>query len=373
MTLSAALLKHWVFGAFLCKLVNFMPTLTALVSTFTVAIISVERWSFIVNKQKFHRSCTIITLIFLWVVSILIALPEFISRQIQEFCPSSILPYMMSDYLLLSPTLNRTTDILETSVMKKSSCPMKKISYCVLKPSLSMRIFSYVVITVQYLVPFLFVSGSCYSISRFLKNRMKRMHTYKTSQHSTINLSKCSKSQLPAVRQDIVEQKFTSSNNTLSPSSITNTNHLFSCFHYCILQNSEHQYSLQPNSRQIDQSHSRRRFHRSRKLLICVAVLFTISWLPLTIVQVYLEHEEILYRYDRANFVYGFLLIPCYLISSLSSWLNPVIYNYINHSFRREFYVLYSCCFKVSSTTYVQELAAIVPKRTHQEMILLKN
>src|ERR1700721_2181453 len=41
MTLSAALLEHWIFGALLCKLVNFTPTLTALVSTFTVAIIAV--------------------------------------------------------------------------------------------------------------------------------------------------------------------------------------------------------------------------------------------------------------------------------------------------------------------------------------------
>ena len=80
------------------------------------------------------------------------------------------------------------------------------------------------------------------------------------------------------------------------------------------------------------QTHSERRFHRSRKLLICVAALFTISWLPLTVVQIYLEHNGTILN-DEPNFVYGFILIPCYLISSISAWMNPVIYNYINRSF----------------------------------------
>jgi hypothetical protein len=131
---------------------------------------------------------------------------------------------------------------------------------------------------------------------------------------------------------------------------------------------SDQQYYLK------SQSHTKRRFHRSRKLLICVAALFTISWLPLTITQIYLEHnEEILYTRDGANFVYGCLLIPCYLISSLSAWINPVIYNYINRSFRREFYALYSCCFKASSsattTTSRKELTTIEPKRHRQETV----
>jgi hypothetical protein len=119
------------------------------------------------------------------------------------------------------------------------------------------------------------------------------------------------------------------------------------------------------------QSHTKRRFHRSRKLLICVAALFTISWLPLTITQIYLEHnEEILYTRDGANFVYGYLLIPCYLISSLSAWINPIIYNYINRSFRREFYALYSCCFNVSPSTsaFQKELTSIGPKRHRKEL-----
>ena len=130
MTLSAALLEHWVFGAFLCKFVNFTPTLTALVSTFTVAIIAVERWFFIVNRKKFDRRCTLVTLLLLWIISILIALPEFISRQIYELDtpPPS---FSMNANESLDKINNNNTDI-SMSHMMKPPCHTKKIQFCVL-------------------------------------------------------------------------------------------------------------------------------------------------------------------------------------------------------------------------------------------------
>jgi hypothetical protein len=368
MTISAALLEHWAFGAFLCKFVNFMPTLTALVSTFTVAIIAVERWFFIVNKQKFDRRCTIITLISLWLVSILIALPEFISRQLQEFVPPTILPSMMKNY----PLGINQTDLMNNYYMLKPSCRMKKIFYCVLKPDLRMRIFSYIVITVQYLVPFLFVSISCYSISRFLKRRMKRMRAYQ--QRPT---PKSIRKKSSNTTDELTEQESTSCDELTISNNISETksNHFLSRVRQTF-QNHEPLNTIPLSDQQYylkSQSHTKRRFHRSRKLLICVAALFTISWLPLTITQIYLEHnEEILYTRDGANFVYAYLLIPCYLISSLSAWINPVIYNYINRSFRREFYSLYSCCFNVSSSSFTttsrNEITEIESKRHRREM-----
>ncbi len=371
MTLSAALLEHWVFGAFLCKFVNFMPTLTALVSTFTVAVIAVERWFFIVNKQKFDRRCTILTLILLWLVSIFIALPEFISRQLQEFVPQTILPYMMKNY----PSLLNQSDLPNNNYyMLKPSCKMKKIFYCVLKPDLRMRIFSYIVITVQYLVPFLFVSVSCYSISRFLKRRMERMRVYQ-QRPITRNSQKHTRKKSSNATDEVTEQESTSCDELTSSGTHneTKSNHFLSRVRQTF-QNHDPLSAMPLNDQQHyikSQSHTERRFHRSRKLLICVAALFTISWLPLTITQIYLEHnEDILYTRDGANFVYAYLLIPCYLISSLSAWINPVIYNYINRSFRREFYALYSCCFSGSSSTITmrKNTTEIEPKRHRQDM-----
>lgn len=385
MTLSAALLEHWVFGVFLCKLVNFTPTLTALVSTFTVAVISVERWFFIVNKQKFHRHCTILTLVLLWLVSILIALPEFISRQVQEFVPPIIYPYMLNNYsssLKFNQNSSNTSYIPTDYYPLEQPCQMKKIVYCVLEPGLRMRIFSYIVITVQYLVPFFFVSISCYLISRFLKKRMKRMCVYQRYSMSAVptSASKRRKSKSPNTTDEITEHEsihFPETPITTNANG-TKSNNFLARFRQS--SQTQEQLNYRTSMHIADQqhylksqSHTKRRFHRSRKLLICIAVLFTTSWLPLTIVQIYLEHnEEILYTRDGANFVYGFLLIPCYLISSLSAWFNPVIYNYINRSFRREFYALYSCYFKVSSSsapTSRRESTTPTSKRNRREMI----
>ena len=89
--------------------------------------------------------------------------------------------------------------------------------------------------------------------------------------------------------------------------------------------------------------------------------------------QIYLEHNEEITR-DEPHFVYAFLLIPCYLISSLSAWMNPVIYNYINHSFRREFYALYPCCFKSKSSGATSDCSRtelpsfVVRKQQRQEL-----
>lgn len=385
MTLSAALLEHWVFGAFLCKFVNFTPTLTALVSTFTVATISVERWFFIVNKRKFHRRCTILALVLLWIVSILIALPEFISRHIEEFAPPPIpLSILKTGSAALDTIHNYNNTNLSTENETKTLCHMKKIYFCVLDPGLRMRIFSYIVMTVQYLVPFLFVSISCYSISRFLKRRMKQMRIYQT--HRSGNRTKAhderQKASKVSHQQSNLDGKTKGKCADYDESSITadatknKSNHLLIRMRNIFKNSDRDQNSIDLDhsdsltTRDIHhelipkvkvQSHSERRFHRSRKLLICVAALFTISWLPLTVVQLYLEHNEEITR-DEPNFVYAFLLIPCYLISSLSAWMNPVIYNYINRSFRREFYALYPCCFKVTSPVSSVSLAETKPE-----------
>jgi hypothetical protein len=378
MTLSAALLEHWVLGAFLCKLVNFTPTLTALVSTFTVSVIAVERWFFIVNKRKFHRRCTIIALILLWIVSILIALPEFISRHLEEFAPPPISFPMIKTH---------SSAHLMNNTPMKPPCHVKKMYFCVLNPGLRMRIFSYIVITVQYLVPFLFVSVSCYSISRFLKRRMKQMRTYqihhpikksnsnehqqkKQLQKSNSNLDETNEPDYPSYDELPVTIM---ANETKSNPFVTRIRNTFQSS--IVLDKQNYRSSsivgtvLMPTVK--SQSHSERRFHRSRKLLICVAALFTISWLPLTVMQIYLEHNEEITR-DEPNFVYAFLLIPCYLISSLSAWMNPVIYNYINRSFRREFYALYPCFCRVTASSSLAtvsrtEMPSIIGKRIQRE------
>ncbi|CAF0777602.1 unnamed protein product [Adineta ricciae] len=361
MTLSSAVFEHWISGGFLCKFVHSTPTLTALISTFTVAVIAVERWLFIVNKRKFDRRCTIIILILLWTVSILIALPDFISRSI--------------DIVLMPASQYPTTSTNSSETFThKPLCRSITVYFCVLIPNLGTRIFSYLVITVQYLVPFLFVSISCYSISRFLKRRMKQMRVYQTYRPT----SSVSRTTNPS--GSIRRKKYSHKEQTDEPTehesfsgdelpvTIVTTSHksihLLSRFRNKSQTRDSYQDSVvvddqtsrsSSNAGTIlmptvkSQSHSERRFHRSKKLLICVAAVFTISWLPLTIVQIYVDQLSSGKSEDLVT-IYSYL-ICAYLISSLPAWINPVIYNYVNRSFRREFYALYPCCCRVTSSS----------------------
>ena len=339
MTLSSALLNHWRFGPFLCKLVHFTPTLTALVSTFTVAVIAVERWFFIVNKQKFDRRCTIVILILIWIVSIIIASPDFISRELRDMFETKF------------PGLNTSTFDSHIPAGHSASYHWlfleKKILHCAMNGTRFTKIFSYVVATVQYLVPFLFVSVSCYSISRYLKRRMKRMRAY---QRPTKTPAKILHMKLSNPTEVTTEQDLTSVDDTSirSMDQVGKSKTFFDRFRRTFQpgQQAAFRTSFKGDDQQHflkTQSHTERRFHRSRKLLICVAALFTISWLPLTIAQLYIEQRSNKDESVAHEWLHIYL-IPCYLISSLSAAFNPVIYNYINRSFRREFYALYPCC-----------------------------
>jgi len=200
---------------------------------------------------------------------------------------------------------------------------------------------------------------------------MKRMRTYQTHHRRTTTSSQKIRKKSSNITDESTEQELTSYDDPPSPIlTHDKSNYFLSRFRLTFRNSYRNSLHLTDQQQYLkSQSHTKRRFHRSRKLLICVAILFTISWLPLTIVQIYLEHnEQLLYSRDGANFIYGYLLIPCYLISSLSAWINPIIYNYINRSFRREFYSLYSCCLKVSpSSISRKELTSMPSKRNHRE------
>ena len=94
---------------------------------------------------------------------------------------------------------------LLTMNMNKTLCYVKKIYFCVYIRVYLCEYSQYVVITVQYLVPCLFVSISCYSISRFLKRRMKQMRSYQIHRPSSINNKRPKKPKFQKKKSEIDE------------------------------------------------------------------------------------------------------------------------------------------------------------------------
>jgi gastrin-releasing peptide receptor len=79
----------WMFGESLCKLNEFLQTISVAVSIFTLTALSVERYKVIVYPASYKASisCRHITwiVILIWAVSVIIGIPDVISAHVSTF------------------------------------------------------------------------------------------------------------------------------------------------------------------------------------------------------------------------------------------------------------------------------------------------
>ncbi len=75
--------RNWIFGTFWCKFLNSLQIIIILVSAFSIMMISIDRWMCIVysHSRHFRAKDTMILIGFIWLVSILLALPTFVKRR----------------------------------------------------------------------------------------------------------------------------------------------------------------------------------------------------------------------------------------------------------------------------------------------------
>ena len=84
-------LPDWPFGDFLCRLSRFAETLATAVTICTLTVLSVERF-FIVTGRRRHQplhSLPVLVLLFVWLLGLLIAVPDFLS-------PTLLTPHNLS-------------------------------------------------------------------------------------------------------------------------------------------------------------------------------------------------------------------------------------------------------------------------------------
>ncbi|ODM99959.1 Neuropeptide F receptor [Orchesella cincta] len=87
---------------------------------------------------------------------------------------------------------------------------------------------------------------------------------------------------------------------------------------------------------QRDRDHARVR--RTNTLLISIALIFGISWMPLNAVNVIVDLFEP-FDFDNENdqFYYRVLYAICHLTGMSSACSNPLLYGWLNENFRKEF------------------------------------
>ena len=86
-TITMYISQHWIFGAFLCKVVPFIQLTAARVSILSLAVISVERYLTVCKPKDWRLSVRHIRRIIavLWLVGMVSATPMLVVKDVSEF------------------------------------------------------------------------------------------------------------------------------------------------------------------------------------------------------------------------------------------------------------------------------------------------
>lgn len=119
------------------------------------------------------------------------------------------------------------------------------------------------------------------------------------------------------------------------------------------------------------QKHEKKKNRKTKVLLISIALIFGISWLPLNIVNIVAD----LY-FPFNNFQnYRVLFACCHLAGMSSACFNPLLYGFFNDNFRKEFKEIFTKCspslFKTHSQS-IERIESICLKSCAKEVSTVK-
>jgi neuropeptide Y receptor len=85
-----------------------------------------------------------------------------------------------------------------------------------------------------------------------------------------------------------------------------------------------------------------KRVRKNTTVLVAIAIVFAISWFPLTFINVLADFDHRILTNKRFNLVYA----CCHIVAMTTSTTNPIIYGWLNPNFRREFLRVVCFCYK---------------------------
>uniref|UniRef100_H3BF45 Pyroglutamylated RF-amide peptide receptor n=2 Tax=Latimeria chalumnae TaxID=7897 RepID=H3BF45_LATCH len=89
-----------------------------------------------------------------------------------------------------------------------------------------------------------------------------------------------------------------------------------------------------------------RKKKRAVMMMVIVVLFFTICWAPFHVVHILLEYSNLEEKYDEVTVKITFAIVQA--IGFFNSFNNPVVYNFMNDNFKKNFVDALSCCFKRS-------------------------
>ncbi|ROT68912.1 neuropeptide F receptor [Penaeus vannamei] len=250
LTLVELLSQYWPLGdlPFLCKLVGTLQATCIFVSTISITAIALDRYQVIVypTKDSLKTVGAVLTLLLIWKVSFILALPNFIWRTLKH-------------HVVNLPDLYSVNFCFEDWPMEHGR-----------------GYYSVFVIVVQYCLPIVTVSVSYAMICRKLRFRLE---------NSSVRNSKKTE------RED-------------------------------------------------------KRMKKTNTLLISIALIFCLSWLPLNLYNLIVDfYNPFGDDMEKLLIVYA----VCHMMGMSSACSNPLMYGWLNDNFRKEFLEIFRlicprCC-----------------------------
>ncbi|XP_050069996.1 neuropeptide F receptor [Anopheles maculipalpis] len=247
LTLVEILTKYWPMGRlpFLCKSIGTLQATSIFVSTISITAIALDRYQVIVypTRDSLQLMGAIAILTGIWIISIVLASPMFITRQLIHYDVN--LPSLGIEY----------------------------VSYCIEDwPIAYGRVYySAFTLCVQYVLPILIVSVAYLRIYLKLKHRLVVGTASSTSGKSG-------------------------------------------------------------EAKPVRERERGRRMQRTNYLLISIALIFGVSWLPLNLFNLFAD----LYVHSITQDIMVAYAI-CHMAGMSSACSNPLLYGWLNDNFRKEF------------------------------------
>lgn len=137
-------LKNWHLGDFMCRMSPSLQTIIVFVSTFTIVAIAADRYSAIVcaTRDVTNKKAVYYGIVLIWLLSILFCIPMMVFHQVQEIIPESINVQLYTICM----------EVWTSSLIKK--------------------IYTTIVLVIQYIAPLVIISMLHGRICQFLRFRI---------------------------------------------------------------------------------------------------------------------------------------------------------------------------------------------------------
>ena len=85
--------KNWILGNFWCKFIHSMQIVVILVSAFSIMLIAIDRWMFVVlaRSRQLNKRDVILIIMVIWLLAITLSAPTFIHRTTKQLYDDLIL------------------------------------------------------------------------------------------------------------------------------------------------------------------------------------------------------------------------------------------------------------------------------------------